>query len=418
MASHILAKDILTKIIIEKIPFSLVLKTVFKHADLEKEDRSIISALVGCALRHYLVAERLIKDTYPNIDNNGLMSVLVAMSNVLFIKKIDQNECNSYAQSFIKEDETRIDDFITPFVEGKKLVPEDIEVGSFEFLSYRYNTPISIIKMWNKQFGNVTTSRILKANSKPAPIVVRINNNLISDEDFFNQYPDFEKTELPGVALFNGEGRFKNHPALEKKIVNISPAAYKEMLDEGDVDMLRGIAIYLECQNEIITELLSRFNNLNGLEIVAGSYSAFVGTKNALNKVSAQGVNVYDAGASSIITCLSKPVHTFIVLPDSSKLNMLEVLPDYFLHFDINQLDELISGQIKALNEAALQVEEGGYLLYLVNTISKKENSGVINTFLKDHPDFTLLKDKLYFPYKKFGGSYFFAVLKKENKND
>ena len=418
MASHILAKDILAKIIIEKIPFALVLKTVFKQADLEKEDRSITSALVGCALRHYLVAERLIKDTYPSIDNSGLMAVLVALSNALFIKKIDQNECNSYAQSFIKEDETKINDFITPFVEGKKLVPEDIEVGSFEFLSYRYNTPVSIIKMWNKQFGNVTTSRILKANSKPAPIVVRINNNLINDEDFFSQYPDFEKTELSGVALFNGEGRLKNHPALDKKHAALCPAAYKEMLDEVDADVLRGIAVYSEYPNEIVTELVSRFNNLNGVEIIAGSYSAFVSIKNALNKASVSGVNVYDAGASSIITCLSKPVHTFIVLPDSSKLNMLEVLPDYFLHFDTDQLDELISGQTKALKEAALQVEEGGYLLYLVNTISKKENSGVISTFLKDHPDFTLLKDKLYFPYKKFGGSYFFAVLKKESKND
>ena len=88
MASHILAKDILAKIIIEKIPFALVLKTVFKQADLEKEDRSITSALVGCALRHYLVAERLIKDTYPSIDNSGLMAVLVALSNALFIKKL------------------------------------------------------------------------------------------------------------------------------------------------------------------------------------------------------------------------------------------------------------------------------------------------------------------------------------------
>ena len=418
MAAHILAKNILQKIIIENVPFSLALKQAFKHDNIAKEDRQIVSALVGCALRHYLVMERLIKDAYPDIESDGFVALLVAFSNALFIKKLNQDECNELVTSFLKEDDMKVSDFIAPYLEGKKLVPEEIEVGSFEFLSYRYNTPLSVIKMWNKQFGHVTASRILRANSKPAPVVLRINNNLISDEDFFNQYPDFEKCEVSGMALYNGEGRFKNHPVNEKNLVNTLPLAIKEMVDEGDVDLLRGLAIYSEYPNDLLTELLSRFNNLNNIEFMAGTYSAFINTKNALNKNSIKGVNVYEANASSIITCVSKPVHTFIVMPESSRLNLLQVLPDYFLRFDIEKLDELIANQAKALNEAANQVEDGGYLLYLVDTISKKENGGVINEFLKQHSEFTLIKDKLYFPYKKYGGSYFYAVLKKEKNND
>ena len=418
MATHILAKDILQKIIIENVPFSLALKQAFKHENVAKEDRPVVSALVGCALRHYLVMERLIKDAYPEIESDGFISLLVAFSNALFIKKLNQDDCNALVTSFLKEDDIKVSDFFAPYLEGKKLVPEEIEVGSFDFLSYRYNTPVSVIKMWNKQFGHVTASRILRANSKPAPTVLRINNNLISDQDFFNQYLEFEKCDVSGVALFNGEGRFKNHPANEKGLVAALPIAYKEMVDEGDVDLLRGLAIYAEYPNDLLLELLSRFNNLSGIEFMAGTYSAFINTKNALNKHSIKGINVYEANASSIITCVSKPVHTFIVMPDSSRLNLLQVLPDYFLRFDIEKLDELIANQLKALNESASQVEDGGYLLYLVDTISKKENGGVINEFLKQHPEFTLIKDKLYFPYKKFGGSIFYAVLKKESKND
>ena len=418
MATHILAKDILQKIIIENVPFSLALKQAFKNDSVSKDDKPVVSALVGCALRHYLVMDRLIKDAYPNIESDGFIALLVAFSNALFIKKLNQDDCNALAASFLKEDDIKVEDFIAPYLEDKKLVPEEIEVGSFEFLSYRYNTPVSVIKMWNKQFGQVTASRILKANSKPAPTILRINNNLISDEDFFNQYPEFEKCETTGMALYNGEGRFKNHPASEKNLATVLPLAFKELVDEGDVDLLRGLAIYAEYPNDLLTELLSRFNNLTNIEFMAGNYSAFINTKNALNKHAIKGINVYEANASSIITCVSKPVHTFVVMPDSSRLNLLQVLPDYFLRFDIEKLDELIANQLKALNEASNQVEDGGYLLYLVDTISKKENSGVINEFLKEHPEFTLIKDKLYFPYKKYGGSYFYAVLKKETKND
>lgn len=413
MTAALLAKDILQKIIVENMPFSLALKQAFKKHEVSKEERQTISAVVGCALRHYIVMERLFKDTYPELESEGLVALLIAFSNALFIKKLDQNECNALAQSFLKEDEVKFEQFLSPYLEDKKLVPEDIEVGSFEFLSYRYNTPMSVIKMWNKQFGQLTTSRILKANSKPAPTVLRINNNKISDEDFFNQYADFEKTDIEGVALYKGEARFKNTEVYEKQLGTVLTPAYKQLLDEGDVDLFRGFAVYSEYPNDLMVELLSRFENINNIEYVAGSYSAFINTKNALAKAGIKGVNVYEAGASSIVTCISKPVHTFLVMPDSSRLNLLQVLPDYFLRFDIQKLDELIANQVKALNEASAQVEDGGYLLYLVDTISKKETMNLINDFLKEHTEFTLVRDKQYFPYKKFGGSYYFAVLKK-----
>ena len=417
MTAVTLAKDILKKIIVENVPFSLALKQAFKHNEVSKEERQTISAVVGCSLRHYIVMDRLFKDAYPEIETEGLVSLIIAFANALFIKKLDQEECNSLANSAIKEAKPSFEEFLSPYLEDKKLVPEDIEVGSFEFLSYRYNTPMSVIKMWNKQFGQMTTSRILKANSKPAPTVLRINNNKISDEDFFAQYEDFEKTDIEGIAIYKGEGRFKNSPVFEKQLATPLTPAFKQILDEGDVDLLRGFAVYSEYPNDLIIELLSRFDNVSNIEYVAGSYSAFTNTKNALAKAEIKGVNVYEAGASSIVTCISKPVHTFLVMPDSSRLNLLQVLPDYFLRFDIQKLDELIANQAKALNEASAQVEEGGYLLYLVDTISKKETMGMINDFLKEHEEFVLVRDKQYFPYKKFGGSYYFAVLKK-NSND
>ena len=105
-------------------------------------------------------------------------------------------------------------------------------------------------------------------------------------------------------------------------------------------------------------------------------------------------------------------------MPDSSRLNLLQLLPDYFLRFDMSKLDELIANQKVALKEAANQVEEDGYLLYLVDTLSKKESINIINEFLAENKEFTLLRDKLYFPYKKYGGSYYFAALKKAKKND
>ena len=419
MTPQVLARDILNRIINENTPFSLALKQAFKKNEVSKEDKANISAMVGCVLRHYLVLSNVISKQYPALDSVGVIALMIAFSNALFIKKLDQEDCNKEAQQYLKDEDVKVQDFIEPYLAEKKLVPENIEVGSFEFLSYRYNTPVDIIKMWSKQFGHIAVSKALKANSKPAPVVLRIDNKKIEDEDFFNKYPEFERIEgVNGMALFKGEGKFKNHEVSEKALATPYALAFKEMLDEGDVDLLRGLAIYTEYPNDLLIDLLSRKESINGVEFIAGNLATASNARNFLNKNQVRGVNVYEAQASAIITCLSKPVHTFVVMPDSSRFNLLQLLPDYFLRFDFNKLDELIANQKLALKEAAEQVEEDGYLLYLVDTLSKKESINIINEFLANNENFTLVRDKLYFPYKKYGGSYYFAALKKAKKND
>ena len=419
MTPQVLARDILNRIINENTPFSLALKQAFKKNEVSKEDKANISAMVGCVLRHYLVLSNVISKQYPNLDSVGVIALMIAFSNALFIKKLDQEDCNKEAQQYLKDEDVKVQDFIEPYLAEKKLVPENIEVGSFEFLSYRYNTPVDIIKMWSKQFGHIAVSKALKANSKPAPVVLRIDNKKIEDEDFFNKYPEFERIEcVNGMALFKGEGKFKNHEVSEKALATPYALAFKEMLDEGDVDLLRGLAIYTEYPNDLLIDLLSRKESINGVEFIAGNLATASNARNFLNKNQVRGINVYEAQASAIITCLSKPVHTFVVMPDSSRFNLLQLLPDYFLRFDFNKLDELIANQKLALKEAAEQVEEDGYLLYLVDTLSKKESINIINEFLANNENFTLVRDKLYFPYKKYGGSYYFAALKKAKKND
>lgn len=419
MTPQVLARDILNRIINENTPFSLALKQAFKKNEVSREDKANISAMVGCVLRHYLVLSNVISKQYPNLDSVGVIALMIAFSNALFIKKLDQEDCNKEAQQYLKDEDVKVQDFIEPYLAEKKLVPENIEVGSFEFLSYRYNTPVDIIKMWSKQFGHIAVSKALKANSKPAPVVLRIDNKKIEDEEFFNKYPEFERIEgVNGMALFKGEGKFKNHEASEKALATPYALAFKEMLDEGDVDLLRGLAIYTEYPNDLLIDLLSRKESISGVEFIAGNLATASNARNFLNKNQVRGVNVYEAQASAIITCLSKPVHTFVVMPDSSRFNLLQLLPDYFLRFDFNKLDELIANQKLALKEAAEQVEEDGYLLYLVDTLSKKESINIINEFLANNENFTLVRDKLYFPYKKYGGSYYFAALKKAKKND
>ncbi|NLB49042.1 MAG: hypothetical protein GX813_04325 [Erysipelotrichia bacterium] len=420
MIQQTLAKELLLKIIYDRTPFSLALKTVFRRHNLTREDRVNISAVVGCVLRHFLVMDKIIRLGYPEMEKEGIVTLLIALCNALFIKRLDQKECNDAVAPFIKEGELSAEDFINPYLEDRKLVPSDIEVGSHDFLSYRYNTPVGIVKMWHKQFGHISANKILRSNSRPGQTVVRVNNTLISNDDFFERYPEFERNKnTEGVALYRGEIKFKSHQVYEKRLACLLPLAYKEMFDVIDLDLQRGLAIYCEYPNDIFSELLAYYPTLENIDFIASNLNTLNKAKNFLARNNyLKGVNIYEAQASSIITCLSKQVQTFLVMPDNSRLNLLQLLPDYFFHFDLEKLDDYIANQKVVIEEAAAQVEEGGYLLYLIDTISKKESSAVINEFLNEHPEFVLLRDKQYFPYKKYGASYYFAALKKGGMDD
>ena len=137
MTPQVLARDILNRIINENTPFSLALKQAFKKNEVSKEDKANISAMVGCVLRHYLVLSNVISKQYPALDSVGVIALMIAFSNALFIKKLDQEDCNKEAQQYLKDEDVKVQDFIEPYLAEKKLVPENIEVGSFEFLSYR-----------------------------------------------------------------------------------------------------------------------------------------------------------------------------------------------------------------------------------------------------------------------------------------
>ena len=102
MTPQVLAKDILNKIIYENTPFSLALKQAFKRNDFSKEERGNVSAMVGCVLRHYLVMSNVIQKQYPDMESLGVIALLIAFSNALFIKKFDQEECNKEVEKYLK----------------------------------------------------------------------------------------------------------------------------------------------------------------------------------------------------------------------------------------------------------------------------------------------------------------------------
>lgn len=419
-----LSSVLLTNILQEKVSFVLAIKNNLKDEKITQSERSLIIKFAGCSLRHYYIFFYLIETYLGKLNIHNQTLAMLYLSNQLFLNAIDREDAKKDFRSLLLQSGEITDDKVfdlldEAIVDRANIIPHDLAKNSPEFLSYRFNTPLWLVKMWSKHFGEHLTYRILSGNSRPCPPVCLVNSSLIIREDLLAKYADLMPSSFSNFVQGEAKSNLKKHPAfIHHEILDISPCM-QLVLDQADVDPLRGIAFYCGYPNNGFLSLLAKFGKDVRFDLVIGDGPTYIQSRKTLAKFDMNKAFIYEAAASSIITCISKPVHTFFLFPANSHFSLLKSTPDYFLHFSQEELDGIIKGEESALNECAPLVEENGELIYAIPTINKKESMKVIERFLLHHLEFSIASEKLIFPYSEYEDSFYFAILKKgAKKND
>ena len=412
------ASKALKRIIDKKETFSSAVKNSCKSKN-NNEERKEVTTLVGCALRHYLILEnRFSTLVESNVDY--LYPAIVVCSNILFARKISKEESYKFLKETIDNENIlkNVTNAIDEFDAGEPLISKDLDPNCLEFLAYRYNTPLWIVRMWRKHYGYKDMRKILIANSKHFNNYARLNSEVISEEEFEKGNSLFAKTNFDKFYLFTDKSKIKKTFQYTRKEIYVYPMFFDEMIKEGDTDTFRGIAAYSATPNGLASALAANLTSYIEMDFLIGKQQAYFETKEEKNTYNLKNIHLYEGGPESGITCFSKKVHTFFVLPDSSKFFLLRNTPDYFIHFDQNSLDGLIKDQQTAIEESSKFIEDGGYLVYYVATISEKESHGIIEKFLNEHSDFSLVSEKRIFPFSEYDSTGYYAVIRKAESND
>ena len=409
--SHSCLMDILYK----EIPFKLAIENICNKNTVFRDDRKNLTNVVGCSLRHFYIFDNLISRLELELTNEQKVALYIYLSNRLFVPLISNKEMDALLEQYeIKKADI---DKLNSFTEDKsKIISPEYSNDSIEYLHYRFNIPTWVLKMWMKHFKGYTY-KIVKSINKPSNHYMIKNLSKISDEEL-NKNKDFVPSFMDGLYQYQGNVGPARHSLVRSgKMVLITPAEYY-LYSKLDLDFLRRIAIYSEVQNNIHLQLEAMLSNNLSYDIIAGSSEAYYSTKKDLEAHALNKVNLYQAGHSSIITCLSEKVHTFFVLPKNTNFAELRKSPDYFNRIKQEELDGYIANQKLALHNASEFIEEGGQLVYAVNTMNKKETLQILDDFLKNHPDFVLVEQKQFLPFDKYDSTYYFAIFRKEVPHD
>ena len=410
------AIEILKDVLDRNIPFDIAIKQKYKKiANLSNFAvlRKGITALTGCELRHHLIFKEITDEHFLGLDTESLYLIYLAHANNLFIKLFDKDEMITYVYTHLinKEysfDKKTIKEYFESCLDTKTLIPSKYDVNSNEFLALRFNTPSWLTKMWNKNYGRSLTLKILKANSKAPLNTFRVNTVLTSTEEVLSN-SEFKSAFVNDVVIYEGSNSNEIFP---------QKMGYKYIVDKFEIDPLRGIAIYQGGSSNFYLEVALRGMMALPIDLIMSSHQDFYEIKNNITKFGITNLKSYLGEPNTLITCISKKVHTFFVLPRSSNFDLLRTTPDYFARFKRESLDKLIAEQYYTLNECKDLVEEGGNIVYIIPTISQKEGHGNIYKFLKENKNFKLVEERQLFPFDPYDSSMYYAILRKDYSNE
>ena len=112
-------------------------------------------------------------------------------------------------------------------------------------------------------------------------------------------------------------------------------------------------------------------------------------------------------------------LHYNVFTFDSNKLSEWHRFLKEYSKDDVNKrLDEYLKEEKTALYEGANFVEDGGSLVYCINTVNQKEGRLMIEAFLNDHPEFSLTEEKQKFGFGDGDACFYYAILVKGVNRD
>ncbi|MEE0775188.1 MAG: 16S rRNA (cytosine(967)-C(5))-methyltransferase RsmB, partial [Merdibacter sp.] len=78
-------------------------------------------------------------------------------------------------------------------------------------------------------------------------------------------------------------------------------------------------------------------------------------------------------------------------------------------------MDTLIPLQQQILQAASARVRPGGRLVYSTCTLNRKENEKQVSRFLSEHPEFSLVREKTFFPFEFDSDGFYVALMHRDS---
>lgn len=293
-----------------------------------------------------------------------------------------------------------------------RIIDYKTEFDVIDDLSIKYSCPQHLINMWTKMYGEDNVLDILEQINNRPPVFAIPNSKYVDAEELYYEllsaeidceiFNDVVKInssfDLSGLKAFN-DGLFY----IEDYSSYSCAKALGAKSDDVVLDLCSapggkaftiaqsGATVYAYDIYEHRVELIKKSAQKLGLNNI------ITGINDAL---------IYNANIpfADRIIC-DVPCSGFGIIRRKPEIR----------YKNLDDIKELPQIQYNILFTSSRYLKSGGVIIYSTCTLNKKENEQVVDRFLNDNTDFSLVESKTVFPTKNGGDGFFYSILKKKN---
>ena len=368
------------------------------------------------ALKHFYLFEHLVNQLDIRPPKNKKCMLYVVLANNFYCRLIPVNYANGFLSIFFLEKDFQK---LQKVLKRKEPLEDLIifEKDSDYYFATRYNTPVWLAHMWRKHYGDEITASFLDACSKFDLQSFAVNTLKSDVETIRAKYPELENP-FSNLLIYHGTKRYSTTPEYKNDELFKVRIAFQSMIDDF-YDENAETLIYSGYDDDFVKAAIVKSDKKQSLNVVVpnldkrGELMRFIRVNDVHN------VNLFEANDEfSLKAGVSYKQDMVVCFPNNSRFDILAQYPDFLLHFDKDNLDKLIAEEYRALELCSKCVREDGVLVYIVNTLNKKESSKIVEEFLANHPEFYLDKSDQEICSQPFATTMYYAVLRPQETND
>lgn len=257
----------------------------------------------------------------------------------------------------------------------------------------KYSHPGELINLLKAYVGKERIESMLRANNAIAPMTAQVNTLKITAEQLQ------KRLEAEGVAaekhlwipdclVLSGTGNIEQLPSFREGLFYVQdPAAKLSVLCAE----LRPGQTVLDCcaapggKSFAAAMAMQGQGSITSCDVHAHKIELIA---KGAQRLGISNISAKEQDATAFCAEWQNRFDTVIADVPCSGLGIIRKKPD-IRYKNLSDLAELPALQAQILHNVSRYVKPGGLLLYSTCTLVQEENEGVVETFLRTHPDFT-----------------------------
>lgn len=431
------ALSVLLKIEKNKSYSNIAIAGVLKDESLEGADKAFFTALVYGTVERLLTLDYnlslYLKQPLKKLKPEVLCILRMGAYQILFMDKVPNSAAINESVNLVKKKASFASGLVNAVLrkvsDGGLLLPKEPKefrsnLETLKFLEIKYSCPTDLIKLFIESYGMENAIGILEHSVGTQPITIRVNTTKTTTEELIHILKEEGVEAVPHKAFKEGvyeeledalcllkPGRIETFKSFKDGLFHVQDASSQlccKKLGVKPKDIVMDVCAAPGGKSFTLSELMKDEGTLYSFDLYP------------------QRVSLISSGAKRLcLSCIktdTKDAGVFYEdLPQFDKvlcdvpcagLGIIGRKPE-IRYKDLSDIDNLPDLQYHILTISSRYLKPLGRLVYSTCSLNPRENTEVVEKFIRAHKNFKLISAETVMPHIYNSDGFFVAVLER-----